>query len=130
MNDLPPCDLAAEQRLLGHFVDPLHALIFAAILERVEAGQLVDAVVLRDVFAGTQVLEEVGGAVYLTQLITAVDVDGQSTVGHSPSRIDGTFAQRRRAGAALNTYPGCASKPRSHEGDRSVGLGSVVSPRS
>jgi hypothetical protein len=40
----------------GHFVDPLHALIFAAILERVEA---------------------VGGAVYLTQLVTVVDVDDQ-----------------------------------------------------
>ena len=95
MNDLPPCDLAAEQRLLGHlladnrhleglwwlspghFVDPLHALIFAAILERVEAGQLADAATLRDVFAGTQVLEEVGGAVYLTQLVTVVDVDDQ-----------------------------------------------------
>jgi replicative DNA helicase len=116
MNDLPPCDLAAEQRLLGHlladnrhleglwwlspghFVDPLHALIFAAILERVEAGQLADAATLRDVFAGTQVLEEVGGVVYLTQLLTAVyvDLDDQSAVGDSGSRIANTWRERQR----------------------------------
>jgi hypothetical protein len=82
----------------GHFVVPLHALIFSAILERVEAGQLADAVTLRDVFAGTQVFEEVGGAVYLTQLFTAVcvDPDDQSMVRDSGSRIANTWRERQR----------------------------------
>ena len=88
---LPPQNLEAEQALLGallannkayervseflapeHFVDPIHARIFAAIQRRVEAGQLADAVTLRSEFEHNGLLDEVGGAAYLGQLLTAM----------------------------------------------------------
>ena len=88
---MPPQNLEAEQALLGallannkayervseflapdHFVDPVHARIFAAIQRRVEAGQLADAVTLRAEFEHNGVLDEVGGAAYLGQLLTAM----------------------------------------------------------
>jgi replicative DNA helicase len=66
---LPPSKLQAEQALLGalltnnkaydrvadfllaeHFADPVNARIYQAIVRRVEAGQLADAVVLKAEF--------------------------------------------------------------------------------
>jgi replicative DNA helicase len=88
---LPPANLEAEQALLGallannkayervgeflapeHFADPVHGRIFAAIQRRVEAGQLADAVTLRAEFAQSGLLDEVGGAPYLAQLLKAM----------------------------------------------------------
>jgi replicative DNA helicase len=88
---LPPSNLQAEQALLGallannkayervadflspeHFADPLHGRIYQAIVRRVEAGQLADAITLKAEFEHTGVLEEVGGTAYLAQLLTAM----------------------------------------------------------
>ena len=87
----PPSHLAAEQALLGallannkayervaeflapeHFADPLHGRIYGAIVRRVEAGQLADAVMLKAEFEHSGVLDEVGGTAYLAQLLTAM----------------------------------------------------------
>src|SRR5579875_1027074 len=88
---LPPSNLQAEQALLGallannkayervseflipdHFADPIHGRIFQAIVRRIEAGQLADAVTLKAEFEHSGVLEEVGGTAYLAQLLTAM----------------------------------------------------------
>ncbi|WP_428376960.1 replicative DNA helicase [Lichenicoccus sp.] len=88
---LPPSNVQAEQALLGallannkaydrvseflspeHFADPLHGRIFQAITRRVEAGQLADAITLRAEFEHSGLLDEVGGVVYLGQLLTAM----------------------------------------------------------
>src|SRR3954447_6508317 len=87
----PPSNDRAEMALLGallannrayervseflapeHFVDPIHSRIYQAIVRRVEAGQLADAVTLKAEFEHSGVLEEVGGTAYLAQLLTAM----------------------------------------------------------
>jgi replicative DNA helicase len=86
----PPANIEAEQHVLGtilanarrfelvadllephHFADPLLARIFADIRDRVRAGQHVDAVTLRSHYTATGVLEEVGGARYLGELLSS-----------------------------------------------------------
>jgi replicative DNA helicase len=88
---LPPSNLQAEQALLGallannkayervseflsdqHFADPIHGRIYQAIVRRIEAGQLADAVTLKAEFEHAGILDEVGGTAYLTQLLTAM----------------------------------------------------------
>lgn len=88
---LPPQNLQAEQALLGallannkaydrvgeflrpeHFADPAHAAVYAAIARRVESGQLADVVTLRGEFENAGTLQEVGGAAYLVQLLSAM----------------------------------------------------------
>ncbi len=88
---LPPSNLAAEQALLGallannkayervaeflapeHFADPVHGRIYQAVVRRIEAGQLADAVMLKAEFEHSGVLDEVGGTAYLAQLLTAM----------------------------------------------------------
>ena len=88
---LPPCNIQAEQALLGallannrayervssfleahHFADPIHCRIYQAIVRRVENGKLADAVTLKTEFEHTGVLDEVGGVNYLAQLLTAM----------------------------------------------------------
>ena len=88
---LPPSNIQAEQALLGallannkayervseflapeHFADPIHGRIYQAIVRRVEAGHLADAVTLKAEFEHSGVLEEVGGTAYLAQLLTAM----------------------------------------------------------
>jgi replicative DNA helicase len=88
---LPPCNLQAEQALLGallannkayervaeflipdHFADSIHGRIYQAIARRIEAGQLADAVILKAEFEHSGVLEEVGGTAYLAQLLSAM----------------------------------------------------------
>src|SRR3954471_23089028 len=88
---VPPSNLQAEQALLGallannkayervseylapeHFADPVHGRIYRAIQRRVEAGQLADVVTLRPEFEHSGLLDEVGGAAYLAQLLSAM----------------------------------------------------------
>ena len=88
---LPPANVQAEQALLGallannrayervseflaaeHFADPIHGRIYQAVSRRIEAGQLADAVTLKAEFEHAGVLDEVGGTVYLAQLLTAM----------------------------------------------------------
>ena len=87
----PPANLEAEQALLGallannraldrvadfllpeHFALPAHGVIFGAIRQRVEAGQMVDVVTLRPELEGNGALLEVGGAGYLAELLGAM----------------------------------------------------------
>ncbi len=88
---LPPANGQAEAALLGallannkaydrvseflapeHFADPLHGRIFQAVARRIEAGQLADVITLRAEFEHSGLLDEVGGAAYLGQLLTAM----------------------------------------------------------
>ncbi len=88
---LPPSNLQAEQALLGallannkayervseflipeHFADPIHGRIYASIARRVDGGQLADAITLKAEFEHSGILDEVGGTVYLAQLLTAM----------------------------------------------------------
>ena len=88
---LPPANIEAEQALLGallannrayervsdflapeHFAHPAHGRIFQSIARRVETGQLADAVTLRAEFEHSGILDEVGGAAYLAQLLSAM----------------------------------------------------------
>jgi len=87
----PPVNLEAEQAVLGailannkalervdtflrpeHFAEPAHGAIYARILERVMDGQVADPITLRADFEGTGTLDEVGGAVYLVELLGAM----------------------------------------------------------
>ncbi len=88
---LPPTNVEAEQALLGallanngafdrvsdflhpeHFADPIHGRIFAAIAKRISSGQIADAVTLKAEFEHSGLLGEVGGTVYLAQLVSAM----------------------------------------------------------
>jgi replicative DNA helicase len=88
---LPPANMQAEQALLGallannkayervsdflapeHFVQPEHGRIYQAISRRIEAGQLADAVTLRAEFEHSGILDELGGAAYLAQLLSVM----------------------------------------------------------
>ena len=88
---LPPSNVAAEQALLGtllsnnrsynavssflrpeHFADPIAGRIYQAIIRRIEAGQVADAISLKGEFENSGILEEVGGTKYLTDLLAAM----------------------------------------------------------
>ena len=88
---LPPSNLEAEQALLGallannkayervseflapeHFADAIHGRIYQAISRRCENGQLADAVTLKGEFEHSGELDEVGGTIYLSQLLAAM----------------------------------------------------------
>jgi replicative DNA helicase len=87
----PPANLQAEQALLGallannraadrvadflkpeHFADPIHGRIYSAILARVMAGRIADAVTMRAEFEHSGILDDVGGVAYLAQLLSAM----------------------------------------------------------
>ena len=87
----PPANSAAEQALLGailannraydhvseflrpqHFADAVHGTIYGSICRLIDANRLADAVTLRAEFEHSGVLEEVGGAKYLAELIGAM----------------------------------------------------------
>ena len=88
---MPPSNDRAEMALLGallannkayervseflspeHFTDPVHGRIYQAIVRRVEAGQLADAVTLKAEFEHSGLLDEVGGTAYFAQLLTSM----------------------------------------------------------
>ncbi len=88
---LPPSNIEAEQALLGallsnnkafervadflrpeHFADPVHGRIFQAIARRIDAQQIADPITLRAEFEHSGLLNDVGGTVYLAQLLTAM----------------------------------------------------------
>lgn len=88
---LPPSNVGAEQALLGailannkafdrvagflkpeHFADPVNGRIYMAIARRLSAGQIADGVTLKTEFENAGILDEVGGSVYLTQLLVAM----------------------------------------------------------
>jgi replicative DNA helicase len=87
----PPCNIPAEQALLGavlannrafhlvvgflkpeHFFDPIHGRIYREAARLILRGRVADAVVLKSVFEQSGVLEEVGGTAYLAHLLAAM----------------------------------------------------------
>jgi replicative DNA helicase len=94
----PPHNIEAEQAILGalfydndvyqrvgdflkpdHFYDPLHARIFESASQLIIAGSLADAVVLRSRFERDPGMAEIGGPVYLADLMREAP-DGASAV--------------------------------------------------
>jgi len=84
----PPHNIEAEQAILGailfeneaywsvagfltaeDFYDPLHGRIYAECVRLIGAGALTDAVTLKDKFAHDPGMVEVGGSVYLAELM-------------------------------------------------------------
>ncbi|MEO1039463.1 MAG: replicative DNA helicase [Pseudomonadota bacterium] len=84
----PPHNIEAEQAFLGallydndvqqrvddwlrplHFYDPVHARIYEAAAQLISAGALADAVVLKSRFERDEGLREIGGPVYLAELM-------------------------------------------------------------
>ena len=87
----PPNNVAAEQALLGalmannrayervseflapeHFADPVHGRIYQSIARRIDQNQIADPITLRAELEHSDILVEVGGLAYLTQLLTAM----------------------------------------------------------
>lgn len=118
-NATVPANMAAEQAFLGallannrvadratflraeHFIDPIHARIFAAAKALIDAGRVADAVTLKNQFENSGVLEEVGGTAYLAQLLTAMV--GIINAGDYARVIQDAWVRRKamEAGAAL-----------------------------
>src|ERR1700687_5759204 len=88
---LPPQNLDAEQAVLGailldtqalykslevldpeEFYRPAHKRIFNAMVELAEQNQVIDLVTLTDHLRRLEVLESVGGSLYLTELAQSV----------------------------------------------------------
>src|SRR6266403_6097805 len=86
----PPANVEAEQALLGailinnaahgrvaefllpeHFGNAVHGRIFAAIAKLIERGQIANPVTLKNLFDQDKALTEIGGAQYLTQLVSS-----------------------------------------------------------
>ena len=80
---IPPTALKAEQTVLGHmlkwgdtypelrseqFADPIHSDIFERIRRRSDQRMPVSTAAIIDDFAHSDVLDEVGGSVYLEQI--------------------------------------------------------------
>jgi replicative DNA helicase len=82
-----PANLEAEQAVLGvalldnsaialledlkpgHFYEPFHGRLWAAITERLRTGRLADPITLRDHFAADPAFSDLGGVAYLADLI-------------------------------------------------------------
>lgn len=62
------CDIVEPE----HFADPVNAMIYARIRDRLLEGRLVDAVTLKNDLANDHMLEEVGGLDYLTALLSSM----------------------------------------------------------
>jgi replicative DNA helicase len=109
---LPPSNIQAEQALLGallahnsrtadrvqflrpeHFADPVNGKIFKRAMQRIEAGQLADAVTMKAEFENTGILEEIGGTAYLTKLLTAMV--GIANAGDYAKAIYDTWLRRQ-----------------------------------
>lgn len=75
------------------FADPIHSRIYAECARRIEDGQMVDAVTLKNGFEHAGILDAVGGTKYLAQLMAAV-VAHALAVPYAKTIFD--CAQRRR----------------------------------
>jgi replicative DNA helicase len=107
----PPSNPEAEAALLGgllannrahdhcgllqpeHFADPVNSRVFEACRTLIQAGKKADAVTLRQVFEHSGVLDEVGGAAYLAQLLASMV--GIDTVGPYAEVIRDCWVRRQ-----------------------------------
>src|SRR6478609_8611108 len=84
----PPCNIEAEQALLGailydnqayerltdglhsrHFYEPFHQRLFEAMEEHIRKGQLAEPIVLMERFRRDPAFEDLGGVRYLADLV-------------------------------------------------------------
>jgi replicative DNA helicase len=82
------------------FADPIHGKLYALILDHIRRGELADVVTLRPKLEGSGWLDEVGGPVYLAQLLAAYLRDAP-TLGRAErcaDRIVASWLVRRAAG--------------------------------
>jgi replicative DNA helicase len=86
----PPANVEAEQAFLGavmannkaidrapfleprHFADPTHGQIFAEMQKLIGERKIADSVTLKTIFEHTDLLKDVGGTAYLSQLLVAM----------------------------------------------------------
>ena len=61
-----------------HFHDPVHAMLYRRMAERIGQGRFVDALILKADLENDRMLEEAGGTAYLAQLLV---LDGQHQLG-------------------------------------------------
>ena len=108
----PPCNIEAEQALLGailvnnraservseflrpeHFFDALNGRIFEAVSTVISRGQVANPVTLKNIFEGDEDLAELGGAAYLARLAgSAVTVVNAYDYGKT---IHGLYIRRQ-----------------------------------
>lgn len=88
--EFPPTAIRAEQILLGklihtgaiapveigiitpdQFADPLHGSLYRVVVQRIEAEQPIDTKALAAEVEGSGILDDIGGAPYLQQLLSA-----------------------------------------------------------
>lgn len=113
----PPSSPEAEQSVLGcimhsdkslarvieflkphHFADPVHALIYAEQIRRINDGGIADAVTLRGWFEAEPLSQDVGGLAYLASLLTAYV--GPGTMEPYAREIVASWRQRQVIDAA------------------------------
>jgi replicative DNA helicase len=75
-----------------YFADPIHSLIYNAIVRRCEANQIADAITLGEEFKRSGALDEVGGHTYLAQLLSAMV--GITSAGELATAIRDTWLRR------------------------------------
>ena len=109
-----PAVIDAEQALLGailannaafervgsfllpeHFCDPVHAMLYRRMSERISAGQLVDAMILKVELETDRMLEQAGGTPYLAQLLSSMVAI--TTAGEYGLAIRDAWAKREMA---------------------------------
>lgn len=65
-----------------HFADPVHAMLYRRMAERIGQGRLVDALLLKADLEHDRMLEDAGGTAYLAQLLSSmVSIAGVSEYG-------------------------------------------------
>jgi replicative DNA helicase len=93
-----PSNIEAEQALLGvlmydnaaferlgeglraeHFYEPFHQRLFATIETMIRKGQLAEPITLMDAFAGETAFDELGGVVYLADLVDRAPPSANAT---------------------------------------------------
>lgn len=85
----PPCNFEAEKALLGalmannrvlekipflkpvHFADPIHTIVFEAMVKQIEGGRKSDLITLSHFFEKNDTLADVGGNDYLVELVAS-----------------------------------------------------------
>jgi replicative DNA helicase len=127
VDKMPPADVEAEQATLGgclidreaiwrvativqpdDFYREAHRLIFTAMRDLARQGRPADFLLLTGYLEDRELLEQVGGASYLTGLVSVVPAAAH--VEHYAARVAGT-SQRRRLIAAAGRIAALAYDP-------------------
>lgn len=82
--------------LPDHFADPVHAMLYRMMAERIQQGRPVDALILKTDLEDDRMLEEAGGTPYLAQLLSCMV--GITIAAEYGSSIRDAWAKREMAG--------------------------------